>query len=135
MKSIKLALIYFFLAYIISSILGFATYYINMTMTQIVMFTIIPIIFGYFFYLYLKKTKCDLTNSLKETNLLIVFWVIASLLFDGIVYILILPLSFGYDISWVFFTESSLWFYLSYGLIIIVGYISRYVYIRKLKKS
>jgi len=131
MKSIKLASLYFLLAYLISTIIGFVTYCINDIVMWVFIFTLMPVIFGYFFYLYLKKTECDLASSMKETNLLIVFWIIASLLLDGIVYIVIVPLFYGYNPRWVFFTDHIPWAYLNYGMIVIVGYISRYIYVRK----
>ncbi len=132
MKIIKLASLYFLLAYLIGTVVGFAAYYISITVMWISMFTLIPVIFGYFFYLYLKNTKCDLASSLKETNLLIVFWILASLLLDGIVYMLIIPFIYDYNPMWIFFTEWSPWGYLNYGTIAVVGYIGRYLYIRKL---
>jgi len=134
MKSIKLASLYFLLAYLISTIVVFTAYLINDIVMWVLIFTLMPVIFGYFFYFYLKKTECDLAGSLKETNLLIVFWILASLLFDGIVYIVIVPLFYGYNPRWIFFTEQPLWFFLDYVTIIIVGYISRYVYIKKVRK-
>jgi hypothetical protein len=132
MKSIKLASLYFIMAYIISTIVSFAAYYFKLAGIWIVMFALVALIFGYFFYAYLKNTKCDLARSLKETNLLIVFWILASLLLDGIVYIIIIPLLYGYNPTLVFFTDQISWLCLNYGMIIIVGYISRYIYVRKL---
>jgi hypothetical protein len=132
MKSMKLAFLYFLLAYIISSIVNLVFYYFGTTVMWIAMFTLVAVIFGYFFYAYLKKTKCDLASSFKETNLLIVFWILASLLLDGIIYILIFPLLYGYNPTLVFFADQISWLCLNYGMIIIVGYISRYIYVRKL---
>ncbi|MBN1695396.1 hypothetical protein JW879_08350 [candidate division WOR-3 bacterium] len=134
MKSMKLAFLYFLLAYIMSSIVNLVFYYFNTTVMCIAMFALVALIFGYFFYLYLKRTKCDLARTLKETNLLIVFWILASLLLDGIIYILIFPLLYGYNPTWVFFTDQIAWLCFNYGMIIIVGYISRYLYVRRLKK-
>jgi hypothetical protein len=134
MKSIKLAFLYFLLAYIISTIVSYATYYFKLAGIWIVMFALVATIFGYFFYLYLKNTKCDLASSLKETNLLIVFWILVSLLFDGIVYMLIIPLIYDYNPMWIFFTGQTPWVFLDYIMIIIVGYLSRYIYVRRVRK-
>jgi hypothetical protein len=131
MKSIKFSLIYFLLAYITASIISLAAYRINITVMQIILFTLIPAIFGYFFYLYLKKTKCDSRKSFKETNLLIVFWIIASLSLDGLVYIVIVPLLYGYNPRWIFFTDHSFSGFLNYAMLIIVGYIARFFYLKK----
>lgn len=135
MKSIKLAFSYLFLAYLISTIVSFITYCIDDIVMWFFIFTLVPVIFGYFLYLYLKKTKCDSADSMKEINLLIVFWILSSFLLDSIVYVFIVPLFYGYNPRWVFFTDYIPWMYLNYGMIIIVGYISRYIYIRKLKRS
>jgi hypothetical protein len=131
MKSIKLASLYFLLAYIIGTIISFATYYLHLTKFWGVLFVVIAAVFGYLFYLYLKNTKCDPENSLKETSLLIVFWILVSLLLDGIIYIVVIPLMYNYNPRWIFFTEQPLWFFVDYIMIIIVGYISRYIYVRK----
>jgi len=131
MKSIKLASLYFLLAYIIGTIISFAAYYFNLDRVWWIFFVVIAAIFGYFFYLYLKNTECDLENSLKETSLLIVFWILVSLLLDGIIYIVVIPLMYNYNPRWIFFTEQPLWFFVDYIMIIIVGYISRYIYLKK----
>lgn len=133
MKSIKLASLYFLLAYIISTIISFAAYRIDSTAMWVSLLTLMPVIFGYLFYLYLKNTECDLISSLKETSLLIVFWIILSFLLDGFVYIIIVPLIFGHNPIWIFFAGQSPWIYFNYGIIIIAGYISRYIYIRRVK--
>jgi hypothetical protein len=135
MKSIKLASLYFLLAYIIGTIISFAAYYLKLTKFWGALFVVIALIFGYLFYLYLKKTKCGAENSLKETSLLIAFWILVSLLLDGIIYIVVIPLMYNYNSRWIFFTEQPLWFFVDYIMIIIVGYISRYIYIRLSNKS
>ena len=133
MRSIKLAFIYFLLAYILGTIVSFTTYYFSLTKVWGALFVLIAVIFGYLLYLYLKNTRCDSESSFKETNLLIVFWILCSLLFDGIIYIVVIPLMYNYNPRWIFFTEQPLWFFLDYIMIIIVGHISRYIYVRRVK--
>lgn len=131
MKSVKFALIYFLLAYIMGTIVSFAAYYFNLARVLGALFVVIALIFSYFFYLYLKNTECDLESSFKETNLLIVSWILFSILLDGIIYIVLIPLHYDYNPRWVFFTEQPLWFFVDYIMIIIAGYIARFFYLKR----
>ena len=127
MINIKLALKYFVLAYLIGTIVGFITFYIHETLMWISMFTIMPVVFGYFFYLYLKNAHCNAPTLFRETNILILFWIIASFLLDGFVYIVIVPLIFGNKSNWIFFIDQSPWIWLNYCTIILLGHISRLI--------
>jgi uncharacterized protein YacL len=89
MKNIKLSLKLFFIGYLIATIVGFTSYYINISLMWSLIFTLMPVIFGYLFYYYLKKTKCEISETLKETNRLIILWIILSFLLDAIVYIIV----------------------------------------------
>jgi hypothetical protein len=131
MKSIKLALLYFLLAYIIGSVVSLASYLINVTLMWTTIITLIPAIFGCFFYLYLKNTKCNPEKSLKGTNLLIALWIIVSLLLDGLVYIVIVPLIYGYNPRWIFFTDHSPLGFLNYVMLAVAGYIARFFYLKR----
>jgi hypothetical protein len=73
MKNIGLALRLFGLGYLIATVVGFTTYYINIVVMWIAIFTLMPLVFGYLFFLYLQKTGCDGSGLLRETNLLILF--------------------------------------------------------------
>ena len=134
MKDFKLALLYFCLAYLIGSIVGFITFSIHVSVMWIVMFAIMPIVFGYFFYRYLRKTECKISESVKEINLLIVVWILASFLVDAIVYIIIVPIIYGYKSNWTFFADQSPWIWLNYATIIFFGHISRLIYNKRLER-
>lgn len=71
MKSIKLAFKLFGLGHLIATIVGFATYYIHIAVMWITLFTVMPVVFGYLFYTYLRRTGCERSRSFRETNLLI----------------------------------------------------------------
>ena len=133
MKSYKLASQYFVYAYLIATIVGFISFHINLIFMWIVLFTLMPLVFGYFFYLYLNKTECQITKSLKETNSLIIFWIIVSFIMDGIVYIFIIPIIFGYKSNWTFFIDQTPWIWLNYLTLVLIGYTSRYFFIRNKK--
>lgn len=135
MKNLKLALKYFLLAYLIGTIVGFVTFYIHLTVMWIALFTIMPVVFGYFFYLYLKNSKCTKDNSLRETNKLILFWIVVSFVLDGLVYIAAIPIIFGHQSNWTFFIDQSPWIWLNYGTLIMLGHISRLIYIKRLKNN
>ena len=133
MKSIKLAFTLFGLGYLIATIVGFSTYYIHITVMWITIFTLMPVVFGYLFYIYLRKTKCERSESFKQTNYLILFWIILSFLLDAIVYIIVVPNLFGIPSNWTFFIDQSPWIWLNYLTIIVLGHISRVCYLKSLK--
>jgi hypothetical protein len=133
MKNFKLALFYLCLAYLIGTIVGFITFYIHISVMWIAMFTIMPIVFGYLFYRYLIKTECNISESLKETNLLILVWILASFLLDAIVYIIIVPIIYGYQSNWTFFADQSPWIWLNYLALLIIGYFGRFYFLRKME--
>ncbi|HYX05779.1 MAG TPA: hypothetical protein VE912_03520 [Bacteroidales bacterium] len=134
MRDPKLALTYFLIAYLIGTLVGFITFLIHETVMWISLFTIMPIVFGYFFYRYLKNTRCNQDETLKETNNLIVFWIITSFILDAIVYIVFIPLISGTPSNWTFFIDQSPWIWLNYATIIILGYISRFIYNTHIKR-
>lgn len=134
MKNFKLALLYFCLAYLIGTIVGFMTFYIHISAMWVAMFTIMPIVFGYFFYRYLKKTECKISESVKETNVLILVWILASFLLDAIVYIIIVPIIYDYKSNWTFFADQSPWIWLNYIALVIIGYFARFYFLRSMKQ-
>ena len=135
MKSYKLASQYFIYAYLIATIVGFISYHISTIFMWIVLFTLMPLVFGYVFYLYLKKSECKITEITKETNSLIIFWIIVSFFMDGIAYIFIIPIIFGYKSNWTFFIDQTPWIWLNYLTLVLIGYTSRYFFIRNTTKK
>ena len=133
MKSIKTAVLYFLYAYLLGTVVGFITFYINVTIMWISLFTLMPVIFGYYFYRYLKITGCEISKTLHETFALILFWIIASFILDAVVYIIIIPLLFGYKSNWTFFIDQSPWIWLNYFSLFIIGIRARYFFLRSLK--
>lgn len=134
MKSYKLAIQYFVIAYLIATVVGFVSFYIHIVVMWIVLFSVMPVIFGYFFYLYLKQTECPIQDTFKETNRLVLFWIVVSFLLDAMVYILVVPLILGYKANWTFFIDQSPWIWLNYLSLFIVGHISRYLFIKNTVK-
>jgi hypothetical protein len=135
MKNPKLALKYFVLAYLIATVVGFVTYRIHELLMWIVMFTFMPVVFGYFFYSYLKKTQCPESTLFRETNILIACWIVASFLLDGLVYIVVIPVIFGRRPHWTFFIEQSPWIWLNYCTLAVLGHVSRWAVKRRLNKA
>ena len=133
MKNIKLAFTLFGLGYLIATIVGFSTYYIHIMVMWIATMTLMPVVFGYLFYIYLQRIKCTRSESIKQTNYLILFWIILSFLLDALVFIIVVPIIFGNPSNWTFFLDQSPWIWLNYLAIIILGYISRFLYLRSLK--
>jgi hypothetical protein len=132
MKNYKMAIKLFLVGYLIATIVGFATYYININLMWITLFTLMPAVFGYLFYLYLKKTKCGISETLKETNRLVILWIILSFLLDALVYVIIVPIIYRHKSNWTFFIDQSPWIWLNYMTLLILGHISRFIYHKKL---
>jgi len=135
MKNLRLSFRLFFVGYIIATIVGFVTYYTRVELMWISIFTLMPLIFGYLFYTYLKKTDCKISETLKETNRLITLWIILSFLLDAIVYIIIVPVIFKRISNWTFFIDQSPWIWLNYMTIVILGHLSRIIYHNHLRNQ
>lgn len=105
---------------------------INISLMWVLIFTLMPVIFGFLFYYYLKKTKCEISETLKETNRLIILWIILSFLLDAIVYIIVIPIIYGNKSNWTFFIDQTPWIWLNYMTIILLGHISRFIYVKNL---
>jgi hypothetical protein len=135
MKSIGLSLSLFGLGYLIATIVGFSTYYIDVRVMWLTIFTLMPVVFGYLFYTYLRRTGCDRSQSMRETNLLVLFWIVLSFLVDALVYIVVVPLVSGNPANWTFFLDQSPWIWLNYLTMILIGHVSRLFYLRSFDRS
>jgi hypothetical protein len=134
MKNLKLNLKLFLTGYLIATIVGFAAYYISPELMWILMFTLMPVVFGYLFYLYLYKTDCRKSETSRETTGLAISWIILSFMIDALVYIIIVPLVYNQNSNWTFFIDQTPWIWMNYLTIFILGYISRIFYHKHLKK-
>ena len=131
MKNLKMAIKLFLIGYLVATTVGFATYYINIDLMWITIFTLMPVVFGYLFYQYLKRSKCEVSEILKETNRLILLWIVLSFLLDALVYIIIVPVLYRHKPNWTFFIDQSPWRWLNYMTIFVLGHISRLIYLKK----
>ena len=135
MKSIGLAFKLFGLGYLIATIVGFSTYYIDVTVMWVAIFTLMPVVFGYLFFTYLSRTRCERSQSFGETNRLVLLWIILSFLVDALIYIVVVPLVSGNPPNWTFFMDQSPWIWLNYLTIIVLGHVSRWFYLRSLNDA
>jgi hypothetical protein len=134
MKKLLLSLKLFLTGYLIATIVGFIAYYIRPELMWILMFTLMPVIFGYLFYSFLKRTDCNRADTLRETIGLAVSWIILSFLLDATVYIIIVPVVYGHKSNWTFFEDQTPWIWMNYMTMIILGFISRAFYERHLNR-
>ena len=135
MKSIGLALRLFGLGYLIATVVGFATYYIHIVVMWVALFTLMPVVFGYLFYTYLYRTRCERSRAFAETNRLVVLWIVLSFLLDVVVYVALVPLIFGDPPNWKFFLDQSPWIWLNYLTLLVLGHISRFFYLNRLARE
>lgn len=135
MKNIGLAVKLFGLGYLIATVVGFSTFYIHVTVMWVAIFTLMPVVFGYLFYTYLRRSGCERSRSLRETNLLVLLWIILSFLVDALVYIVVVPLVSGQPSNWTFFMDQSPWIWLNYLTIVVLGHVSRFFFLKSLDKT
>jgi hypothetical protein len=135
LRNFRLALTYFALAYLVATAVGFLTYRLHELVMWVSMFTLMPVLFGFFFYAYLKKSRCLKGDLKSETNRLILFWIAASFLLDALIYVAVLPVILGRRSNWTFFIDQSPWIWLNYLTIVVLGHISRLVLKKRLERA
>jgi hypothetical protein len=135
MKNTGLAFGLFALGYVIATVVGFVTYSIHPTVMWVTIFTLMPVVFGALFYTYLRRTGCDKTESLRESHRLILLWIVLSFLVDALVYVVVVPLVSASPSNWTFFIDQSPWIWLNYLTVVILGYLSRWFYLRSLNEA
>jgi hypothetical protein len=130
MKNIATSLKLCLAAYLIANLIGFATYYVHVSLMWIAMFTINPVVFGFFFYSCLKKTGCVPKNTCRTTNRTALLWIGFSFLLDALVYILLVPAFSHNKPNLTFFIDQSPWIWLNYLTLFVLGHVSRYFYVK-----
>lgn len=115
----------FFLGYVIASIVGYVLYRLSSVAMWVGMFTLMSAVFAYLAYIYFSKYVKEPSgvNVIK----LAVYWVLLSFALDGLVYILLLPITFGVKPNWLFFTDQSPWIWLAYvtlSITVAIGFIA-----------
>lgn len=121
MKSLKLASTYFVIAYLVATVFGTTLYYIDETVMWIGLFTLMPILFGYFIFRYLLGIECYKDEALTEVIRVISFWIATAFFLDALVYIVIFPLFFGFPVNLRFFVDQSPWIWLNYAVLVLSG--------------
>ena len=118
--------------YVIASVVGFATYLlIGPRAMWISVFTLMPVVSAVLIYWYLRGMHFPKNNSLKETALLVLFWISFSFVSDAATYILIIPSANQIDPNWTFFQDQSPWIWLCYAVLLVSGFAGRWMYVRK----
>jgi hypothetical protein len=130
MKRIKVSLLLCLAAYLIANIIGFATYYVHVSLMWIAMFTVNPVVFGFFFYACLKRTGCTPQYAFTITNRIIWQWIAFCFLLDAGVYMWMVPFFSYYKPNLTFFIDQSPWIWLNYLSLFIPGHVSRIIYVK-----
>jgi hypothetical protein len=130
MKSWFWSTMFFLLGYAIATVVGFSLYYVSVIVMWVGTFTLMPIVFVYLFYLYLRKVRCEAEESLRETVRVVIYWAALSFLLDALVYIAVVPAVFGVSQNWRFFIDQSPWIWLCYMVMLVVGLAGRWLYVR-----
>lgn len=130
MKSWFWSTAFFLLGYAIATVVGFSLYYVSVIVMWVGIFTLMPVVFVYLFYLYLRKVRCEAEQSLRETVRVVIYWAALSFLLDALVYIAIVPAVYGVPANWRFFIDQSPWIWLCYMVVLFVGLAGRWLYIR-----
>ncbi len=121
----KAATSLFFLGYVIASIVGYVLYRLSSVAMWVGMFTLMSVVFAYLTYVYFSKYVKEPpgVNVIKLTA----YWVILSFVLDGLIYVLLLPITFGAKPNWLFFITQSPWIWLAYvalAVTVAIGFIA-----------
>ena len=108
----------------------FTVHYVHVSLMWIAMFTVNPIVFGFFFYACLKKTGCTPVDAIRTTNVTALQWTAFSFLLDVLLYVLIIPAVMHQEPNRTFFIDQSPWIWLNYLTMFVLGHISRYLYVK-----
>ncbi len=129
------ATVFFLIGYAIATLYGFLLYYVSEILMWISMFTLMPAVFAYLFYRYLKIIRITPAASFMESLGLVLYWIGFSFALDATAYILIIPLIFRAPPNWTFFIDQSPWIWLCYLMLFCVGYTGRWFYLRFVESS
>jgi hypothetical protein len=130
MKKITVSLLLCLAAYLIANIIGFATYYVHVSLMWIAMFTVNPVVFGFFFYGCLKRTRCTPQDAFATTNWIVWQWIAFCFLLDAGVYMWLVPDCSHQQPNLTFFIDQSPWIWLNYVSLFIPAHISRIIYVK-----
>ncbi len=130
MKKITVSLLFCLAAYLIANTIGFATYYVHVRLMWFAMFTVNPVVFGFFFYASLKKTGCAHSDAFTTTNRMVWQWILCCFLLDAGMYMWLVPVYTHHKANLTFFIDQSPWIWLNYLTMFVLGHISRYFYVK-----
>lgn len=134
MRKLGWIIIAFLVMYTIATVAGFtALFLINKTAMWLTVFILMPVVCVLLIYWYLIKIKSTIQNVTRDVVNLILVWILLSFSFDAVTYIIVVPKVFNTPQNWKFFIEQSPWIWLCYLLLIVPGYIGRWMYLRKKK--
>jgi hypothetical protein len=130
MKKFAVSLQLCLAAYLIANFIGFAAYYVHVSLMWTVMFTVNPVVFGFFFYACLKRTGYTRRDAFSTTNLIVWQWIAFCFLLDAGVYMWMVPVCTHHKPNLTFFIDQSPWIWLNYAALFIPGHVSRIIYVK-----
>ena len=127
MKSWSRAISAFGIGYAIATAVGWVTFTKPMLM-WVLTFTLMPLVFAGLAYWYFSNTSPGAGEATREATKLTLFWIILSFVMDALVFIAIIPLTFGAKANWTFFIDQSPWIWLCYTSLFPIIFGGLYVY-------
>ena len=125
------ALLIFLLMYAIATVLGFAAYIlVSPTAMLVVVFAVMPVVCALLITGYLVLIRASAADSARETVVLVVLWIVLSIVFDAVTYVLLLPAFTGASPNWGFFAQQSPWIWCAYLILVACGVVGRRLYLR-----
>lgn len=126
MKSWYWASVLFLAGYVVGTVVGFATYYIDPVVMWVSIFVAMPLLFAYLCREYLARVRCPLAGARADMLRLILYWMALSFTLDALTYIVFVPALFHANQNWTFFIDQSPWIWISYGVLFASGYAGEY---------
>lgn len=131
-----LALLTFVVMYLIATVVGFATYVlISPTAMLVAVFTFMPLVCALLITGYLAQVRASVAGSARDTAVLVAVWIVLSILFDAVTYILVVPAVTGASPNWGFFTQQSPWIWYAYLVLVLCGVAGRWLYVARFARN
>lgn len=134
MKNWYWATLLFAVGYSGGTIMGFATYYVGVTVMWVSLILVMPPLFAYLCGVYLTKARCTTQNSKTQMLRLVFYWILLALGLDALTYILVIPALFHANPNWNFFVDQSPWIWISYATLLVSGFAGRHFHDRHLAR-
>lgn len=130
------SLLVFFLMYVMATAVGFAAYIVvSPTAMLVAVFAFMPVVCVLLITGYLVLIRASAAESARDTMVLVAEWIVLSMAFDALTYVLIMPAVAGTPPNWAFFADQSPWIWGAYLILVLCGVAGRRLYLTRFLKA